>query len=137
LQPTTQGSGNSRNWVDAAVLCIGLLKCMIMYIIVNQHTHFLLFCLSVRVGRSGPNLEPGTMRVYVTNGLRNGMHNGRKVVPCPESRRRWVLDSVNSVHAANGLTLHIYILMYMYMYIYIYTYTYAYMHIYTYVYILL
>jgi len=24
------------------------------------------------VKRSGPNLNPGTMRVYVTNGLRNG-----------------------------------------------------------------
>jgi len=42
------------------------------------------------LGRSGPNLEPGTMRVYVTNGPRNGLNIGRKVGPCPGSRRRWV-----------------------------------------------
>jgi len=35
------------------------------------------------LGRSGPNLEPGTMRVYVTSGPRNGLHIGRKVGPCP------------------------------------------------------
>jgi len=39
------------------------------------------------VGRSGPNLEPGTMRVYVTNGRRNGLNICKKVGPCPGSRR--------------------------------------------------
>jgi len=42
------------------------------------------------LGRSGPNLEPGTMRVYVTSDLRNGLNIGGKVGPCPRSRRRWV-----------------------------------------------
>jgi len=57
------------------------------------------------LGRSGPNLEPGTMRVYVTIGSRNGLHIGRKVGPCPGSQRRWVLGSGHAfsqaVHAAN------------------------------------
>jgi len=60
---------------------------------------------SFELGRSGPNLEPGTMRVYVTNGPRNGLNIGRKVGPCPGSRRRWVLGSVRvfsqAFHAAN------------------------------------
>jgi len=49
-------------------------------------------CLA-HVGRSGPNLEPGTMRVYVTNGPRNGLNIGKKIGPCSGSRRRgcWVL----------------------------------------------
>jgi len=59
----------------------------------------------MHVGRSGPNLEPGTMRVYVTNSPRNGLHIDRKVGPCPGSRRRWVLGSVHgfsqAAHAAN------------------------------------
>jgi len=59
----------------------------------------------VVLGRSGPNLEPGTMRVYAFNVPRNGLNIGRKVGPCPESRRRWVLGSVHAssqaVHAAN------------------------------------
>jgi len=54
----------------------------------------------VNVGRSGPNLEPGTMRVYVTNGPRNGLDIGRKVGPCPGSRRRWVLGSVDACSQA-------------------------------------
>jgi len=37
----------------------------------------------VQVGRSGPNLEPGTVPVYVTNGPRNGLNIGRKVGPLP------------------------------------------------------
>ena len=53
----------------------------------------------------GPNLEPGTMRVHVTNGRRNGLNIGRKVGPFVGSRRRWVLGSVHAfsqaVHAAN------------------------------------
>jgi len=49
------------------------------------------------VGRSGPNLEIGTMRVYVTNGPRSGLNIGRKVDPCPGSRRRWVLGSVHAL----------------------------------------
>jgi len=57
------------------------------------------------LGRSGPNLEPGTMRVYVTNGPRKGSNIGRKVGPWPGSQRRWVLGSVHAfsqaVHAAN------------------------------------
>jgi len=48
------------------------------------------------LGRSGPNLEPGTMRVYVTNGPRNGLNIGRKVSLCPGSWRRWVLGSVHA-----------------------------------------
>ena len=56
------------------------------------------------LGRSSPNLEPGTMRVYVTNGPRNGLNIGRKVGPCPVIRRQWVLDSAHTfsqaVHAA-------------------------------------
>jgi len=48
------------------------------------------------IGRSGPNLEPGTMRVHVTNGPRNGLNIGRRVGPCPGSRRRWVLGSVHA-----------------------------------------
>jgi len=54
--------------------------------------------------RSGPNLEPGTMRVYVANSSRNGLNIGRKVGPCPGTRRRWVLGSVQAssqaIHAA-------------------------------------
>jgi len=46
--------------------------------------------------RSGPNLEPGTMRVYVTNGPRNGWNIGRTVGTCPGSRRRWVLGSAHA-----------------------------------------
>jgi len=57
------------------------------------------------VGRSGPNLEPGTMRVYITNGPRTGLNIGRKVSPCTGSRRWWVLGSVHAfsqdVHAGN------------------------------------
>jgi len=45
------------------------------------------------------------MRAYVTNGPRNGLHIDRKVGPCPGSRRRWVLGSVDgfsqAAHAAN------------------------------------
>ena len=45
------------------------------------------------------------MRVYVTNGLQNGLNNGSKAGPCPGSRRRWVLGSVHGIsqalHAAN------------------------------------
>jgi len=52
------------------------------------------------VGRSGPNLEPGTMRVCVTNGPRNGLNIGKRVGPCPESWRRWVLGSVRAVSQA-------------------------------------
>jgi len=59
---------------------------------------------AAQVRRSGPNLESGTMRVYITNGPRNGLNIGRKVSPCPGSRRRWVLGSVHAlsqpVHAA-------------------------------------
>jgi len=53
---------------------------------------------STRIGleRSGPNLEPRTMRVYVTNGRRNGLSIGRKVGLCPGSWRRWVLGSVHA-----------------------------------------
>jgi len=61
--------------------------------------------LLLRLGRSGPNLEPGTMHIHVTNGPRNGLNIGRKVGPCPGIRRRWVLGSVHAfsqaVHAAN------------------------------------
>jgi len=57
------------------------------------------------VERSGPNLKPGTMRVYVTDGPRNVLNIGRKVGPCPGCRRRWVLGSVRAfsqaLHAAN------------------------------------
>jgi len=52
------------------------------------------------VGRSGPNLEPGTMRVYLTNGPQNGLNIDRKVGPFPGSRRRWVLSSVHAVSQA-------------------------------------
>ena len=66
------------------------------YATIPQRTH---------LGRSVPNLEPGTMRVYITNGPRNGLNIGRKVGPCPGSRRRWVFDSVHAfsqaVHVAN------------------------------------
>ena len=62
--------------------------------------------IEIQIGRSGPNLEPGTMRVYVTNGPRNGLDIGTKVGPCPGSKRRWVLGSVHAfsqaVHAANA-----------------------------------
>ena len=61
--------------------------------------------LRPRVARSVPNLEPGKMCVYVTNGTQNGLNIGRKVGPCPGSRRRWVLGSVCAcfqvLHAAN------------------------------------
>jgi len=54
----------------------------------------------------GPILEPATMRVYVTNGPRNGLDISRKVGPCPGSQRRCVLGSVQTffqaVHAANA-----------------------------------
>jgi len=53
-----------------------------------------MFEMRLRLGRSGPNLEPGTMRVYVTNGPRNGLNIGRKVGPFPGRRRRWVVGSV-------------------------------------------
>jgi len=57
------------------------------------------------VGRSGPNLEPGTMRVYVSNGRRNGLEIGWKVGLYPGGRKRWVLGSIHAffqaVHAAN------------------------------------
>jgi len=57
------------------------------------------------LGKSGPNLEPVTMRVCVTNGRRNGLNIGTRVGPCPGSLRRWVLGSVHAVsqaaHAAN------------------------------------
>jgi len=49
-----------------------------------------------RLGSSGPNLEPGTMRVYETNGPRNGLNIDRKVNPYPGSRRRCVLGSVHT-----------------------------------------
>jgi len=49
-----------------------------------------------RIVRSGPNLEPGTMRVYVTNGPRNGLNIGWKVGRCPGSRRRWVQGGVHA-----------------------------------------
>ena len=58
------------------------------------------------LGRSGPNLEPGTMRDYVKNGPRNGLDSAGRVGPCPGSRRRWVLGSVHALsqaaHAANA-----------------------------------
>jgi len=57
------------------------------------------------LGRSGPNLKPGTMRVYVTSGWQNGLNIDRKVGLCPGSRRRWALGSVHAfsqaAHAAN------------------------------------
>jgi len=57
------------------------------------------------LGRSGLNLEPGTMRVYVTNGPRNGLNIGGKVGSCSKSRRGWVLSSEHAfsqaVYAAN------------------------------------
>jgi len=60
---------------------------------------------SCSLGRSGPNLEPGTLRVHFTNGPRNGLNIDRKVGPCTGSRRRWVLTSVRAssqaLHAAN------------------------------------
>jgi len=48
----------------------------------------------VQIERAGPNLEPGTVRVYVTNGRRNGLNIARKVGPSPGNRRRWVMGSV-------------------------------------------
>ena len=61
------------------------------------------------IGRSGPNLEHETMRVYLTNGPRNGLNIGRKVGPYPGSRRRWVLDSAyafsQAVYATNPYRL--------------------------------
>jgi len=42
----------------------------------------------------GPNLEPGTVRVYVIHGSQNGLNIGRTVGPCTITRRRWVLGSV-------------------------------------------
>jgi len=57
------------------------------------------------LGRSCPNLEPGTTRVYENNGPRNGLDSGRKVGPCPGSRRRWALGSARAfsqaIHAEN------------------------------------
>ena len=71
---------------------------------VNSHPAGAIY-LYLYLGRSGPNLEPGTMRVHVTNGPQNGLNIGRKVGPRPESWRRWVLGSVHAcfqaVHAAN------------------------------------
>jgi len=55
------------------------------------------------LGRSGPNLEFGTMRVYETNSPRNGLHIGRKVGPCPGSRRRRVLGSVHAKPETAGV----------------------------------
>jgi len=37
-----------------------------------------------QLGSSGPNLEPGTMRVYVTNGPRDRLNIGRRVNPYSE-----------------------------------------------------
>ena len=53
-----------------------------------------MFChradlLTITLGRAVPNLAPRTMRVSMTNGRRNGLNFGRKVDPCPGSRRRW------------------------------------------------
>jgi len=45
----------------------------------------------IDVGRAGPDLEPGTVRGYVTNGPRNGLNIGGKVGSSPGGRRRWVL----------------------------------------------
>jgi len=56
--------------------------------------------LKCNLKRSGPNLEPGKMRVYVTNGLQNGLKIGRNVGPCSGSRRRWVLGSVHAFSQA-------------------------------------
>jgi len=42
------------------------------------------------LGRPGPNLEPGTVRVDVINGSRDGLTIGRKVGLNPRARRRWV-----------------------------------------------
>jgi len=61
-----------------------------------RHILYQYVCL----GRSGPNLELGKMRVYVTNGPRSGLHIGRQVGPCPGSRRRWVLVSARAFHQA-------------------------------------
>ena len=44
----------------------------------------------IQLGRSGPNLEPRSVRAYVINGARNGLHIDGKVGPCPRTRRRWV-----------------------------------------------
>jgi len=44
---------------------------------------FFYFFVSNGIGRLGPNLEPGTMRVYATNGPRNGLNIGGKVGPRP------------------------------------------------------
>jgi len=41
------------------------------------------------VGRSGPNLEPGMMRVYVTDGSQNGLTISSKVGPCPGTGEGW------------------------------------------------
>jgi len=64
-----------------------------------------LTCNKNGVGISGPNLEPGTMRVYITNGPQNGLNIGRTVGPCPGSRSRWVVGNVHAfsqaVHDAN------------------------------------
>ena len=38
-----------------------------------------------RLGRSGPNLEPGTVVICVINGSRNGLNMERKVGLCPET----------------------------------------------------
>ena len=46
--------------------------------------------------RPGPKLEPGTVVVYVINASRNGLNIGRKVGPCPGSRRWWVLGSAHA-----------------------------------------
>ena len=47
--------------------------------------------------RVGPNLEPGTMRVYLMHGTRNGLNIGRKVGPCPIARRLWGLGNAQAV----------------------------------------
>jgi len=46
-------------------------------------TLLLLLLLLLLRGRSGPNLEPGTVGVYVNNGSQNGLTIRRKVGPCP------------------------------------------------------
>ena len=63
-------------------------------LVFGRRLHCVLTLRCVGVGRSGPNLEPGTMRVYVTNGPPNGLNIDRMVGPCPGSRRWWVLGSV-------------------------------------------
>ena len=64
-------------------------------------------CEARRLGRSDPHLEPGMMRVYVTNGMRNCLNIGRRVGPCPRTHRRWVLGGVHAVsRAVNYINTH-------------------------------